>query len=77
MGRNDKRTNWIWWAVLSLVLLLGLGCRAWLAAKNSYPRVDGVFYLEQSRQLIREGTLPFSSFSPRLAPRRSRSLGFS
>ena len=57
-------TSRYWWFALAVVLLIGLGGRMWLANRNTFPSVDGVYYLEQSRQLIRQGTLPFSSFPP-------------
>ena len=64
MLKAMNSTSRYWWFALAVVLLIGLGGRLWLANRNTFPSVDGVFYLEQSRQLIREGTLPFSSFPP-------------
>lgn len=62
-GIGDWKTK-LTWLLLGLVLATGAVDRAWLAAKNPYPSVDGVHYLEQSRALLREGRLPLSSFPP-------------
>ncbi len=35
-----------------------------MAARNEFPTVDGVLYLEQSRELVTRGTVPFSCFPP-------------
>ncbi len=65
MISGQRLTNGRSKGLLLLVLIsFGAMVRAWLAFNNSYPSVDGVFYMEQSRQLLLTGQLPFSSFPP-------------
>lgn len=52
------------WAALFVVVTAALLVRLDLAGSNTYPSVDGVFYQEQARGLLRDGELPFSSFPP-------------
>ena len=50
---------------LLLLMAVGWGVRTHFARTDDFPSVDGVFYLEQSRDLVLENRLPFSSFPPR------------
>ncbi len=52
------------WLVLLLMAAVGLALRIGFARLDTFPSVDGVFYLTQSRDLILYNRLPFSSFPP-------------
>ncbi len=52
------------WILVGLVLAGALGLRVWMAADNGFPTVDGVFYLEQSRELVHQHHLSYSCFPP-------------
>lgn len=49
---------------LGSLIVAGLVLRWILAERNTFPNYDGVFYMEQARDLVSEGRLPFSTFPP-------------
>jgi len=51
-------------ALVTIVLVTGLGLRIWAAAGNEFPTVDGVLYLDQTFELVNNGHLPWSCFPP-------------
>lgn len=64
MGIIPWKRDRLWIPILIVILLLGFAGRALLATRNPFPSVDGVYYMEQSRQLVGTGNLPFSTFPP-------------
>ena len=50
--------------LLLLLMAAGLAVRVHYARPDAFPSVDGVFYLQQSRDLVLENRLPFNSFPP-------------
>lgn len=49
---------------LGILIATGLVLRWLLADRNTFPNYDGVYYMEQARDLVSEGRLPFSTFPP-------------
>lgn len=49
---------------LGIMISIGLLLRWHLAVRNSFPNYDGVFYMEQARDLVNGGRLPLSTFPP-------------
>jgi 4-amino-4-deoxy-L-arabinose transferase-like glycosyltransferase len=50
--------------VMGAILVAGLGIRIAMAILNEFPTVDGVFYLDQSYEMIIRQRVPFSCFPP-------------
>lgn len=49
---------------LGSLIATGLALRWHVAVRNTFPNYDGVFYMEQARDLVSGGRLPLSTFPP-------------
>ena len=64
LRKNSRRGPVAVLVLLVLLVAAGLGIRARVAHECLFPGVDDVFYMEQARELVATGSLPFSTFPP-------------